>query len=494
MRILIIEDEKIKRITLTDALLKAGYDVAAFDRPSDALTAFKEMDFDVVVTDLRLPQMGGLELVEKIKGMRPDTEVIIMTAYATIDTAVKAMKLGAYDYITKPFSSEELILILERLKEFKNVVNENIKLKKQISSQYSFGNIIGKSKGMQEVFELIDTVAARDTTILIIGESGTGKEMIANAVHHNSLRKNKPLIKLSCAALTETLLESELFGHEKGAFTGAIKERKGRFELAHDGTIFLDDVDDIPLSMQPKLLRVLQEREFERVGGTKTIKVDIRVICATKQDLMIKVKEGRFREDLFYRLNIVPVKLPPLRERIEDTPLLCEHFLKRYCKLNEKKFFTAEAMKGLMDYDWPGNVRELENIIERVITVSKRDEITLQELPDTIIPSSQRVCDRHKELEDMIERVMMAVSKQDEITLKNLPDTLIPLSQGVCDRHLEGVIDKKKSFDDIIIGLEKRLLSIALERANGNKSEAARLLKMKRETFRDKIEKYGLNK
>src|SRR3990172_3885422 len=242
MRILIIEDEKIKRITLTDALLKAGYDVAAFDRPSDALTAFKEMDFDVVVTDLRLPQMGGLELVEKIKGMRPDTEVIIMTAYATIDTAVKAMKLGAYDYITKPFSSEELILILERLKDFRRLIEENIKLKQEITKRYSFGNIVGKSKKMRDVYELIETVAPCDATTLIVGESGTGKELIANAIHYNSPRKDKPFIKFSCAALAETLLESELFGHERGAFTGAIKERKGRFELANSGSIFLDDI------------------------------------------------------------------------------------------------------------------------------------------------------------------------------------------------------------------------------------------------------------
>ncbi|MBI5892405.1 MAG: sigma-54-dependent Fis family transcriptional regulator [Deltaproteobacteria bacterium] len=452
MRILIIEDEKIKRITLTDALLKTGYEVSAFDNPSEAIDAFKESEFDVVVTDLRLPQMGGLDLVEKIKAIRPDTQVIVMTAYATVDTAVRAMKLGAYDYITKPFSSEELILILERLKEFKKIVSENIKLKKQISSRYSFNNIVGKGKEMQGVYELIETIAPRDTTILIIGESGTGKELIAHAVHYNSLRKEKPLVKLSCAALTETLLESELFGHEKGAFTGAIKERKGRFELANEGTIFLDDVDDIPLSMQPKLLRVLQEREFERVGGTKTIKVDVRVICATKQDLMTKVKEGRFREDLFYRLNVVPIKLPPLRERREDIPLLTEHFLRKYCKPSDKKMFSAEAMKLLMDYDWQGNVRELENIIERVIATSKKHEIMPQDLPDTIVPSSQRVC----------------------------------------DQHLTDVIEKDASFDDIVIGLEKRLLSIALEKSHGNKSEAARLLKMKRETFRDKIEKYGL--
>lgn len=453
MKILIIEDEKIKRITLTDALLKKGYYVSSFDNPVEGLDAFEDGDYDVLVTDLRLPKMNGLDLVEKVKNLKPATEVIVMTAYATVDTAVRAMKLGAYDYITKPFSSEELIFILERLDNFKNVIKENIKLKQEITHRYSFNNIIGKSKEMQAIYDLIKTIAPRDTTILIVGESGTGKELIAHAVHYNSPRKDKPLIKLSCAALTESLLESELFGHEKGAFTGAVKEKKGRFELANEGTIFLDDVDDIPLSMQPKLLRVLQEREFERVGGTKTIRVDIRVICATKKDLLLKVRDSEFREDLFYRLNVVPIKLPPLRERKEDIPLLCEHFIKKYCGTDEKKTITNEAMKLLMNYDWKGNVRELENVIERVITISNKHEVTTHDLPEIIMPSCQKIC----------------------------------------DQYLADVIGGDVSFDNLVSEVEKKLLFFAIERAHGNKSEAARLLKMKRETFRDKIEKYGLN-
>ncbi|MBI5286881.1 MAG: sigma-54-dependent Fis family transcriptional regulator, partial [Deltaproteobacteria bacterium] len=356
MKVLIVEDEKIKRITLTDALLKAGYEVESFHDPVEALKVFKEDEFDVVVTDLRLPRMEGVDLLREIKSIRPSTHVIIMTAYGTVESAIKAMKLGAYDYITKPFSSEELILNLERLKEFKEVVEENIKLKKEITSRYSFDNLVGKSGGMQRIYNLIETVAPRGTTVLIVGESGTGKELIAHAIHYNSPRRDKPLVKFSCAALTESLLESELFGHEKGAFTGAFKEKKGRFELANGGSIFLDDVDDIPLSMQPKLLRVLQEREFERVGGVRTVKVDVRFICATKVGLDVKVKDGRFREDLFYRLNVVSIKLPPLRERREDIPLLVEHFLNKYCNPGEKKTFTQEAIKAFMDYDWPGNV------------------------------------------------------------------------------------------------------------------------------------------
>lgn len=452
MKVLIVEDEKIKRITLSDALLKAGYGVKAFPEPMEALEVFKRDEFDVVVTDLRLPQMEGLDLLREIKSIRPATHVIIMTAYATVESAIKAMKMGAYDYITKPFSSEELILILERLKEFRQVLSENIRLKREITSRYSFDTLVGKSGAMQRVYNLIETVAPRDTTVLIMGESGTGKELIAHAIHYNSGRRDKPLIRFSCAALTESLLESELFGHEKGAFTGAFKEKKGRFELANGGSIFLDDVDDIPLSMQPKLLRVLQEREFERVGGVRTIKVDVRVICATKVDLDVKVKDGRFREDLFYRLNVVPIKLPPLRERKEDIPLLVEHFLNRYCNQGERKTITQEVLKVFMDYDWPGNVRELENVVERLVTLTKTREIEAVDLPDFIIPSPQRTC----------------------------------------DQHLVDVLEKDVSFEEVVRGLEKRLLYLALKKANGNKSKAARLLKMKRETFRDKLERYGL--
>jgi len=453
MRVLIVEDEKIKRITMTDALLREGYDVVAVENPIEALNVFKTKEFDVVITDIRLPHMSGLDFLREIKSLKPDTTVIVMTAYATVDSAIRAMKLGAYDYLTKPFSSEELILILERLKDFRRLLEENIKLKQEITERYSFGNIVGKSKKMREVYELIETVALRDATVLIIGESGTGKELIANAIHYNSPRKDKPLIKCSCAALVETLLESELFGHERGAFTGAVKERKGRFELSNGGSIFLDDIDDIPLSTQSKLLRVLQEKEIERVGGTRTIKIDIRIICATKIDLLKLVKQGKFREDLYYRLNIVPINLPPLRERKEDVTLLIDSLINKYCAKGEKKAFSPEAMKVLIDYDWPGNVRELENVIERVV----------------------------------------ALTRDEEIKLADLPDFLIVTPDNACNLHLIDVMEDAASFEDMISDMEKRLLVLALEKAGGNKSEAARILKMKRETLRDKVEKYGIS-
>ncbi|MBI5874464.1 MAG: sigma-54-dependent Fis family transcriptional regulator [Deltaproteobacteria bacterium] len=452
MKILIVEDEKIKRITLTDALLKEGYDVLAIDNPVEALNIFKEREFDVVITDIRLPHMDGLAFLKEIKALKPDTTAIVMTAYATVDTAIKAMKLGAYDYITKPFSSEELLLILERLKDFRRLVEENIKLKQEITERYSFGNIVGKSKKMKGVYELIETVAPRDATVLIIGESGTGKELIANAIHYNSPRKDKPFVKFSCAALAESLLESELFGHEKGAFTGAVKERRGRFELANNGSIFLDDIDDIPLSMQTKLLRVLQEKEIEKVGGTKTIKVDIRIICATKVDLLKLAKQGKFREDLYYRLNIVPINLPPLRERKEDIPLIVEYLLNKYSSKMGKKTFCHEAMKLLINYDWPGNVRELENVVERVVTLTKSNDIRVEDLPDFLMASPEKLC----------------------------------------DRHLIDVMEEAASFEDMIKDMEIRLLTLAIKKASGNKSEAARILKMKRETFRDKVEKHGI--
>lgn len=453
MNVLIVEDEKIKRITLTDALLKQGYAVLAMENPIEALNIFKEREFDVVITDIRLPHMDGLDFLKEIKTLKPEITAIVMTAYATIDTAIKAMKLGAYDYITKPFSSEEMLLIIERLKDFRRIVEENIKLKQEITERYRFGNIIGKSKKMRDVYELIKTVAPSDATTLIVGESGTGKELIANAIHYNSPRKDNPFIKVSCSALAETLLESELFGHEKGAFTGAVKERKGRFELANNGSIFLDDIDDIPLSMQTKLLRVLQEKEIERVGGTKTIKIDIRIICATKVDLLKLAKQRKFREDLYYRLNIVPINLPPLRDRKEDIPLLVEYLLNKYSSKGEKKTFCHEAMKLLINYDWPGNVRELENVVERVVTLTRSNDIRVEDLPDFLMASPEKLC----------------------------------------DRHLIDVMTEAASFEDMIKDMEKRLLILAIEKAGGNKSEAARILKMKRETLRDKVEKYGIS-
>ncbi|HHL39189.1 MAG TPA: sigma-54-dependent Fis family transcriptional regulator [Deltaproteobacteria bacterium] len=454
MKIAVVDDEKIKRITLTDSLIMAGHEAASFEEPVSALEAVKAGGIDLVVTDLKLPVMSGMELLRRIKEHNPDLPVIVMTAYATVDTAVEAMKLGAYDYITKPFTSEELMLIIERLSEYRALLHENIELKRAISERYSFGNLIGKSKEMQNIYDLIESISTRDATVLIVGESGTGKELIAHAIHYNSLRKHRPLIKFSCAALTETLLLSELFGHEKGAFTGAVKERKGRFELADGGTIFLDDVDDIPLPMQTKLLRVLQEKEFERVGGTTTIKVDVRVIAATKVDLLERVREGRFREDLYYRFNVIPLKLPPLRGRKEDIPLLIEHFVDKYSKGEEdRKTFSSEALRLLMDYGWPGNVRELENMVERILAMTRNPVVEPSDLPDVVF---------------------------DPGDLKR-------------DIHFARILDSGDSFDEAVSAFEKRLITMAIKKAGGNRSEAARMLKLKRSTLQDKVVKYGIH-
>ena len=328
-KILIVDDEKLMRMSLEDKLTKEGFTVTSYSNAVEALKSLQSTNYDAVISDMRLPKMDGIEFLKETKKTSPDTVVIIMTAYGSIENAVTAMKEGAHDYVTKPFSLEELIIKLKKAIKHKDIIAENIMLKQRVLSQYGYDNMIGRGEGMKRVFEIISTVSNRDTTILIQGESGTGKELTAGAIHYNSNRRDGPFIKLSCAALNKEILESELFGHEKGSFTGAIKTRRGRFELADGGTIFLDDVDDIPLEMQVKLLRVLQEREFERVGGEETIPVNVRVICATKKDLKKLVQEGGFREDLYYRLHVVTIHLPPLRERKEDIPLLVTYFIKK---------------------------------------------------------------------------------------------------------------------------------------------------------------------
>jgi len=387
--ILLIEDEKIMRITLEDALKGAGYEVMSFDAGGPALQSVKDNSFDVAVTDVRLPDIDGFDIVREING-RSDAPVIVMTAYGTIKDAVEAMKLGAFDYITKPFALDEFLLLIERALELKRLKEENIKLRKDLGKCYSAPNIIGESAGMRKVFSLVDKISASDSTVLILGESGTGKELIATTVHYQSSRKGRQLIKVNCAALPEGLIESELFGHERGAFTGAVKRKPGRFELAHGGTIFLDEIGDLPLSTQAKILRVIQERQFERLGGTVTLTVDVRIIAATNKNLEEEVKAGRFREDLFYRLNVIPVALPPLRERKEDIPALIEFFMARYRKkLSKNVRFSKDAADLLMAYDYPGNVRELENIIERCVTLSTGEVIEKDELPSLIAHDKQ---------------------------------------------------------------------------------------------------------
>ena len=379
--VLLIEDDKIMRVTLEDALKAAEYEVVVCENGAEALRALAGQAFDAVVTDVRLPDMDGFEIVKKIaaEGTAP---VIVMTAFGTIKDAVEAMKLGAFDYITKPFALDEFRLLVERAIEIKNLKDENARLKKDLSRCYCYPNIIGESPAMKKVFSLIKKVADSDSTVLILGESGTGKELIATTIHYQSKRKDKPLIKVNCAALPENLIESELFGHEKGAFTGAVKRKPGRFELADKGTIFLDEIGDIPLTTQSKLLRVLQERQFERIGGTETLTVDVRVIAATNRNLEETVKNRQFREDLYYRLNVIPLVLPPLRDRKEDIGLLIDACLEK-CrnKLSRSLAFSGEALNALLRYDYPGNVRELENIVERCATLSSGEVIGTEDLP-----------------------------------------------------------------------------------------------------------------
>ncbi|MDH3258522.1 MAG: sigma-54 dependent transcriptional regulator [Deltaproteobacteria bacterium] len=387
--VLLIEDEKIMRVTLEDALKGVGYEVMSFATGAAGLHALRHASCDIAVTDVRLPDMNGFDIVREI-AKQGNTQVVVMTAYGTIRDAVEAMKLGAFDYITKPFALDEFLLLIERALEVKRLKEENIRLRKDLNTCYRAPNIIGESLAMQRVFSLIEKVSASEATVLILGESGTGKELVATTIHYQSSRKNKPLIKVNCSTLPDGLIESELFGHEKGAFTGAMKRKPGRFELADDGTIFLDEIGDLPPSTQAKILRVLQERQFERIGGTTTLPVDVRVIAATNRNLEEEVGAGRFREDLYYRLHVIPIVLPPLRERKEDIPSLIEFFLDKYRKkLSRNVRLSAEAADALLRYDYPGNIRELENMIERCVTLAMEEVIGKEELPAAVLDGGQ---------------------------------------------------------------------------------------------------------
>jgi two-component system response regulator AtoC len=381
-RLLIIEDEEIMRVTLKDSLEANGYEVQACEKGSDGINAVKEDTFSMVITDIRLPDMTGIDILKIIKEKDKSVPVITMTAFGTIKDAVEAMKLGAFDYITKPFSLDEFNLIVNRALEVKALKEENIRLRKDISACYGSPNIIGESAEIEKVFELIEKISQTDSTVLVFGESGTGKELVASTIHYQSKRRDKPLIKVNCAAFPENLVESELFGYEKGAFTGAAQRKPGRFDRADRGTIFLDEIGDLPAPVQIKLLRILQDGSYERLGGTATLNVNVRVIAATNRKLWEDVKEGRFREDLYYRLNVIPVYMPALKDRREDIPLLMNHFLDIYnCRFGKRAKLNSEAISALMDYDFPGNVRELENIIERCVALSANDVVTQSDLP-----------------------------------------------------------------------------------------------------------------
>jgi DNA-binding NtrC family response regulator len=382
-RILVVDDEKAMRESLNDWLKEDGYQVGLAESGNKAIDMARNDPWEVILLDLKMPGMNGLETLKKLKEVRPDAEILMMTAYATVDTAVQAMKEGAFDYLVKPFDPDEVEMLIQKIVAHRDLVLENILLRKKLEETYQFDEIIGKSDVMQEVFELITRVAPTDSTVLITGESGTGKELIARAIHGNSNRCYMPFIAVSCGALPDSLLESELFGYEKGAFTGAEHTKKGRFEMAHKGTLFLDEIGDISLKTQVDLLRVLQQKEVQRLGGEDVVEVDVRIIAATNRDLSMAIRENRFREDLYYRLNVITVKIPPLRERKEDIPLLADAFLRKYClEMNkEERRIGSSALKLLMDYDWPGNVRELENIIERALVIGQADEISPDDLP-----------------------------------------------------------------------------------------------------------------
>jgi DNA-binding NtrC family response regulator len=382
-RLLIVEDEPLLRVAISDALRKEGWIVDVAEDGAKGAALFEKHMHDLVLTDLVMPRMDGMELVRRIKAIEPETTVVMITAHGSVERAVEAMQHGASDFIAKPFSISQLMVRLENVCSVRALREQNVRLQEQLEKRHSFSKIIGKSKSMQKVFELIKVVAPSDSSVLVHGESGTGKEMVANAIHYNSPRRAKPYIRVSCASLPETLIESELFGYEKGAFTGASQRRIGRFEAAVGGTLFLDEINDLPLAFQMKLLRVLQERQIERLGSNRPIDVDVRIVSASLRPLEEEIAEGRFREDLFFRVNTVPILLPPLRERREDIPLLAQRFLQELLRGRGKEIegFSDDAHDLFDAYPWPGNVRELRNVVERAVLFCQGNRITLEELP-----------------------------------------------------------------------------------------------------------------
>jgi DNA-binding NtrC family response regulator len=447
MKIFLIDDERILRVSLADELRDAGHEVHEFSQAESALQKLREEKPDLLITDIRMPGMDGLELTEKVKQFSSDIVVVVMTAYSTIDSAIKALKLGAYDYLSKPFRNEEIIHLTQRVAELREIKMENERLQQQISEPFDFSSYTGQSKEIVEIFDLIKSVAHTNASILITGETGTGKEMLANIIHYNSNRKNKPFVKVSCAILAREVFESELFGHEKGSFTGAEKSRTGRFLAANNGTIYLDDIDDVPIELQVKLLRVLQEQEVEPVGATHPVKVDVRLITSTKYDIKNLIAAGKFRDDLYYRLNVIPVHIPPLRNRRDDIPPLVNRFVEEFSQ-GRQLGVSDEAMKFLQGYSWPGNVRELRNLIERLaLTVSG----------NTIVP-------------------------------ENIPkEFMLPQLNNEDLMHSD-----EWDLENILSDTEVKLIKAALLRSAGNKTKAAKLLKLPLSTLRTKLEKYDL--
>lgn len=453
--ILVVDDDIEILDIIADILRQDGYTV---DVATDGRKAIRHIEaelYDLVITDLNLPKVDGMKVLKHVVDQSPQAMCIILTGYGTIKSSVEAIKMGAFDYITKPVTSDEILMVVEKALKYRHLERENTLLKQQLKKKYRFENFVGDSKPVQKVFELIERVADTDSTVLIAGESGTGKELIANAIHYNSYRRDNAIVVINCGAIPEELLESELFGHEKGAFTGAHKMRVGRFELATGGTIFLDEIGDMSPNLQVKLLRVLQEHKFERVGGTRTLEVDVRIIAATNKNLTNAVNKGKFRPDLYYRLNVIPIRIAPLRHRKVDIPLLVDFFVERFNRLKRKQIagFDKDAMDALFKYDWPGNVRELENMVERVVILANGDIIGLNDIPDSIRGRAKR-----------IELVRPTIPKR-------------------------GII-----FDEAVEEYEKELILEALKETNWVKSKAAKLLNINRTTLIEKMKKKNLYK
>jgi DNA-binding NtrC family response regulator len=443
--ILVVDDEKNIREGLREALVLDGYEVSLAADGKEAMETFEKGDIDLAITDLKMPRLSGEELLRNISSLYPTVPVIILTGHGTIESAVQAMRDGAYDFLTKPVNLDRLSLLVRRALSNRELVLQNRAMQEELEKKNQFASIIGKSQEMKHVFQMVRQVAPARTSVLITGESGVGKEMIAEALHYNSPRREKPLIKVHCAALTETLLESELFGHEKGSFTGAVSRKRGRFELAHMGTLFLDEIGDINQNVQIKLLRVLEEKKFERVGGEETIEVDVRVIAATNRDLKDAIQKGSFREDLYYRLNVVNIHVPPLRERKDDIPLLVAAFLAEFSRENGKRIdgIDPKAQMSLYNYSWPGNVRQLRNSIESAVVLCKSTTITLDDLPPNL---------RGESNEEFIR---------------------LPVGSNLRD-------------------VEKEAIRTTLSREGGNKSKAAEVLGIGRKTLHRKLQEYGL--
>ncbi|MBI4635652.1 MAG: sigma-54-dependent Fis family transcriptional regulator [Candidatus Rokubacteria bacterium] len=444
-RVLVVDDEPAQRELVAGFLAKHGFEVVAAADGRTALERFRAEPFDLILTDQKMPAFSGLELLAAARAVNPEVAVIVMTAYGTIESAVAAIKSGATDYLPKPLNLDELLHRIGQVRDRQRLLGENRELREALRERHRVEGIIGESGRMQEVLSLVRRVAGSDATVLIRGESGTGKELIAKAIHYASPRAGGPLVRVNCAALPETLLESELFGHEKGAFTGAHAARRGRFEAAHGGSLFLDEIGDLPLHLQVKLLRVLQEREIERLGSSRPIPVDVRLLAATHRDLEAMVRAGGFRDDLYYRINVVTIALPPLRERREDIPLLLEHFLEKFARRNGKAIrgLTREARDALLRYDYPGNVRELENLVERAVVLTRDEVVGLGDLP-----------------------LVVEESPEEALEATSLPT--------------------------VLEGIERRMISEALARAEGVQTRAAEILGISERVLRYKLRKLGL--